>query len=957
MPLSLLIGRPNAGKTGVLYAIAAEAARTGVPTVLLPSEPDVTRARGDLVRDLHMVTVRVAQIDRYLSGLWEIHGDGRSHVTPIQRRALLKVAVERGPLPALTTSSITTGFTTVLERLAGVMQGPPQGAGEGIAGGIASTLRLYHGLLLSHGLVEIAEATRLLADRAENVVFDGPLLANRFDDLTAAQERFLVAAANAGADVWLALTNSPGSPATSATDGLLERLKPAASSVLSQEGNTSGSLEIDALASQLFVDGGSVPASGDVALSLAYGEEAEAERIAAEIIRANVDGIDHGRIAVIFRDTKRHYPALRRAFSEAGIPADFDVRLGFGETGFGRATLSLLDFCASGDRTSLVAFLGSRFSGMESRVASQLDASWRGLGPTAPPEAFLSALDRVGGGRRRFMRRAIDLARSGVTPENALDWKDLGGALLASAYGRGGGVLPAAALADAAAQRRFCEAVDDLAALASMDCEPFGFREVLAGSLVSLPVRERDGHVQLMDVERVRGRLFDCVIIGGLVAGEFPRIAAENLFSGQGLRGELMALGVDMPTDKGAAEERLLFYMAVTRARSRLVFSRQVADSDGRPLRSSSLLEQVLDLYGARNSEERSSVETRTLAFADLGVHSAAPDLARRALRTVVMSSSGGDIEAVRRARSRFQPGPELLTDPRVLADLASREVFAVTELEAYLQCPYSWFYGRHVRPESLDSDTEAQRRGTLAHRILASFYEGLSRELGIERVRPDSLGACLSYAERLANDLLAQQVPADGYRDRLLRQGVREMVLALIERDAVFLPEYEPAYQEWGFGGAGDAVDAVQFEGFLLRGRIDRIDVAGDRYVVLDYKSGKATKVASFEKEGVLQAPLYAEVVRRALGGNVVGTFYRSLSAREPVDQCRGVFDAGSLGGAELCDNDSKVPMHEAVESAARRAAEAVQGIRSGRIQREPLAQSSCKYCIARNWCSEAME
>lgn len=956
MPLSLVLGKPNAGKTGVLYSVAAERASISVPTVLLPSEPDVARARAELTHTRGLVTVRVEQIDRYLSGLWEIHGDGRALVTPIQRRALLRAAVERGPLPNLTTSAITSGFTSVLERLASVMQDPPAAAGESIAGGIAATLRLYHGLLVRHTLVEMAEATRILAERAGGIEFDGPLLANRFDDLTAAQERFLIAAAVSGAEVWLALTHSPGSPATAATDGLLGRLEPLATHIQVAVDEDPGSPEIDSLANTLFVDGGVVSASGDVALSFAYGEEAEAERVAAEVLAATSAEIDHGHIAVIFRDAKRHYSALRRAFAEAGIPADFDVRLGFGETGFGRAMLSLLDFGASGDRTSLVTFLGGRFSGVDSQVASRLDAQWRSLGPGEPPEAFLSALDRVGGGTRRFVRKAIDLTRSGVGVGNAGDWKELAGTILALGYGRDGSSLPAAALADAAAHRRFCAAVDDLAALAVLDCESIGLREVLAGSLVPLPVSERPGHVQVMDVERVRGRRFDCVIIGGLVAGEFPRATAESLFSGDGLKGELGDLGVDLPADKGAAEERLLFYLAITRARSRLVFSRQVADSDGRPLRSSSLLEQVLDLYGPRGSQERTAVQSRTLAFADLGMHSSAPDLPRRALRSVVMSSSGDDIEVVRRARTRFRTQEDRITDPRLLADLAGRGTFGVTELEAYVNCPYSWFYARYVKPDSLEGDTEAQRRGTLAHNILAAFYEGLARESGVERVTPECMDACLSRAESVAAEILSQQVAGIGYRDRLLCQGVTEMVLGLVRRDAVFLPGYTPVRLELGFGAGSGTIDPVGFGDFALRGRIDRIDVSGDRFVVIDYKTGKAVPVAEFEKRGVLQAPLYAEVVRRTLGGRIAGTFYRSLSARERTGLCRGAYDAELLAGSELCENDSVIPMNDVVDSAVHRATEAVEGIRSGRVQRRPLGDHSCAYCTARTWCPEVI-
>lgn len=954
MPLQLVTGRPNAGKTGILYEVAARASGAAVPIILLPSAPDVARARRDLVTDKSLVVLRVEQIDRYLAGLWEIHGDGRQIVTPIQRAALLRAAIAESGIHELTSSAATRGFGLMLERLASHLVSPPSTVGPGVAGKIADSLAMYHGLLAAHGLVELSEATGVLSDRAGDIRFEGPVIANRFDDLTAAQERFLLAIADSGADVWLALTGGTGDAATQATDALIERIARRAASVQVADGHPSASRELADLTKGLFAREASASASGDVMLSVAYGEEAEAERIVAEVVASMQEGIEPGQIAVIYRDTRRHYSALRRALADAGVPADFDVRIRFGETGLGRTVLALLEFAATGRRTHFVAFLGSGYAGLAANDVDRLDAMWRRQGTTEGFKSLIDGLERVDAAMRRMASSAVALAHAGVNAENAAEWKEMAGTLLAHGYGRTGTGLDTDAMVDAAAHRRLCEAIDDLSELDALKCDPLGLREVLVAAQVAVPLHERLGHIQVMDVERVRGRRFACVIIGGLTSGEFPRKQADGIFASGRLVDELTALGVEVPCDGGIAEERLWFYLAVTRASRRLVLSRQEADSDGRPLRGSSLLEELLEIYRPKAADEGGLPPSRVLAFADLGVHPSAPDLVRRALRTVAMSSVGRDIEQIGRAAQRAEASSDFISDARVLEYLANRDTFSVTELETYLQCPQSWYYGRFVRPEALEEDSDPLVRGNLAHKALWSFYDGLEAALGERRVTTENLEACLKHAGRVVDEIISRELGKGRLRDALMALEVRRLVCDLVTRDARYLPGYLPQLLEWSFGTGQDP--AVQFEGFALRGQVDRIDRAQDLLVVSDYKTGKVKPQARFEGEGVLQAPLYAEVARRLLGGKIAGSFYRGLGSRRSTERSRGMYDPGLVFGDELVSTDASAPIADIVASAITRAAGAAAGIRQGHIQREPLGEHSCKYCKTRSWCDKAL-
>ncbi|PKQ29846.1 MAG: hypothetical protein CVT60_03120, partial [Actinobacteria bacterium HGW-Actinobacteria-10] len=637
MALTLITGEPGAGKTGILYDVIRRESG-GVPVLLLPSVPDVARARVDLVRDKGLAGANIVQIDVFLATLWELHGDGRRLITALQRSAFLRAVAAAGILHEVTDSANTPGFLVLLERLVALQWSTPKVRGpKDLGRAIAETAKSYQEALQSHGLIELSQATSVLADRVDVSWFDGPVLANRFDDLTGPQERFLIQAASAGVDVHLAVAGYTGSRMVEATSDLIQRLEQAADSHVTPRSDRDCSAELAALERTLLVSQGGVGSSGDVRLSIAMGEEAEAERIAAEILDAASRGIPFGEMAVIYRETCRHHAALRRAFDRAGVPADFDLRVHFGETAFGRAVLALLEFGTTGSRSSLTAFLSSGYAGIRREDVDELDALWRRQ-PDISADEMVRDLERISSDTRRFVARATRLAAQGVTVTTAAAGKDLAGDLMAHSHGREAPTLGDKVYVDAQAHRKLCQAVDDIGLVGDMGLEQSGIRQVLSEARIALGGSGAVGRVQVMDVERVRGRSFDFVVIAGLTAGEFPRALDAGVYESEELRTRLKAQDIQIPRDGGLEAERLLFFMALTRARRVLVLSRQISDSDGRPLRPSILLEEVVAAYS-----DAQRLPERGLAFHDLGHHQDAPTSSRRALRTIALCAPAND--------------------------------------------------------------------------------------------------------------------------------------------------------------------------------------------------------------------------------------------------------------------------------------------------------------------------
>ena len=72
MPLTLVVGRPNSGKTGLLYDVVRGAVDEGrTPALVLPSRPDVRPVEREFAEHGPKLGVTIATLDDYIAGVWE----------------------------------------------------------------------------------------------------------------------------------------------------------------------------------------------------------------------------------------------------------------------------------------------------------------------------------------------------------------------------------------------------------------------------------------------------------------------------------------------------------------------------------------------------------------------------------------------------------------------------------------------------------------------------------------------------------------------------------------------------------------------------------------------------------------------------------------------------------------------------------------------------------------------
>ena len=529
MPLTLVTGRANAGKTGIIYGVLRRAMEDGRrPVLLLPTHPDLVRARAEF-GGRGLVGLEIAQFDGYLESLWDILGDGRRIVSHVERDVLLRRALAaETSANSLEISGNGRGLRRVLARL--VQRRAEEGAaiperteGPGVA--VVAVVRSYERLLTGRGLVEREEAFRLLVD-SEAIQLGDPLAVHRFSDLTTSQERFVTAAAGAGTDVWVSLLWEVGLPSAAAVEPLAARLAAAATIVPAPSGSYTSVPELARLERGIFAQPGPVAAEGSVDLVVAQGPDAEAVAIARTVADHIARGIRPEEIAVAFRDPARHVRVVRRALDRAGIPADYDVLVPAAGSPLGRALLHLWAFAAEGmSRVDLVAFLRTPFSGADPEAVDAMDVRWRagrisgGAVLLASLGACPAALSHV-----RLAQSLVDQPLDGVAVER---WREVADGLLASAYPGDTPLLCSDAALDARVHGALLAAVSSLAGLEG-EAHSEDVIESMREGLVAPGAVERAGRVQVMGMDRLRSRRFEAVVLGGLTASEFPQGEGER---------------------------------------------------------------------------------------------------------------------------------------------------------------------------------------------------------------------------------------------------------------------------------------------------------------------------------------------------------------------------------------------------------------------------------------------
>jgi hypothetical protein len=395
-----------------------------------------------------------------------------------------------------------------------------------------------------------------------------------------------------------------------------------------------------------------------------------------------------------------------------------------------------------------------------------------------------------------------------------------------------------------------------------------------------------------------------------------------------------------------------------------LFLVRQAATDDGSPLEESPFWHDAAAPF-LPDEVERATVR-RALSELTRPIEAAPTERERlRALArltadedavslALALAESNGWTRRLQRARRAFQRDTKL-RNAAVLAQLGGRSVFGATELERFVDCSSAWLMERVVDPKTIDAEADALLRGKVAHQTLYAFYSRLPKELGADRVTPETLEPALHFLDRCLEDAFASGVRIEigEVESAELREGLRRDLERFVRSEAESKLPFLPRRFELGFGTDRSAPELQRGlelgDGLFVSGKIDRIDIdpGSARGVVQDYKSGKGSFSArQIDLERRLQVPLYMLVLRDLAGIEPLGGVYRALSGSRAA---RGMLraeardDLPGFAGNDYLDEDA---FWGQVEAARGHALGAARRIRSGDVAHDPKGGECPAWC-----------
>ncbi|MCB9865746.1 MAG: PD-(D/E)XK nuclease family protein [Phycisphaerales bacterium] len=419
--------------------------------------------------------------------------------------------------------------------------------------------------------------------------------------------------------------------------------------------------------------------------------------------------------------------------------------------------------------------------------------------------------------------------------------------------------------------------LDDLgSALGAEVLDPADLAAIVEAGLAELTlglIPPTVDQVLVGSIERSRHPDIRVSILIGFNEGTFPALAAEDVVLNDEDRTALAAghVHVGVTRRQRVLDERMLAYVAVTRASAKLLITCALADEDGKPLRPSSYLgdlRRALPAMDERHIEEpaqsgqswplwtpRDLASALTLEFGRR-VAGAAVDAARR--------TKWNDVYAVARGTDNlrgvlghavqaliFENRAHLSTDA-VEAITNSPYTASVSELESYAACPFQRFarFGLRLRLRR-EADLKATDVGTVHHAILEDYLNDcIARDERFNDISDaDILPRLERCAEKVAGEL--QRLGETGSaRDAYLLQRSAHDLNAVVQsqRRVAAGGHFVPRAAERKYGFPNDPQSMAPLEiatprgrRVLVRGVIDRIDlaeVAGELIgVVVDYK------------------------------------------------------------------------------------------------------------------------
>ena len=413
---------------------------------------------------------------------------------------------------------------------------------------------------------------------------------------------------------------------------------------------------------------------------------------------------------------------------------------------------------------------------------------------------------------------------------------------------------------------------------------------------------------------------------------------------------------------------RQAFVEASRRARGRFVIERRLNNESADPTYPAAVVEEFVDCYrlDPTDAAEVDNKYALPPCFLESVIDRGEEKLYENASVSHDAQPLSAKVEKTRLDRIESDLSRSLIMLPRegkggkVVFD----PCFSASQIESYLECPQKWFALRRLRLDELDEGFGAVQMGDFSHNVFEAFYRGFQSEVA-PKVTPDSLGRAREIMEDVivkhAEEQYAMKpssnrlVPVDAFERRELEELGSKLV-SFLDREALLLPSFSPYALEFEI----PATNAVEYAGYRVMGKIDRIDVDDrGRAIIIDYKSSLSSDYDLYEsqkkggslQEGKVQTLVYAQALRRMLGLEIVGALYvgygRSPKVSGALDRSIEPAEVAGLR-AQTCvyRGDFGDEFSSLLDATEERIAVSLDRLMEGRIEARPSSPKACAYC-----------
>jgi len=739
----------------------------------------------------------------------------------------------------------------------------------------ADILNAYCLELAAAGAADKADLPLLAAEKINLKGFPYPgVVIDGFYDLPAAQKEFFAGIVNHAESAYAVIRENDGIQGLTGEEnefyGFIKAFQGAAEETP------------EAVPAQRFPSG--------ITVAKAMSREDEVRWQAEEILKLTGKGVEPERIIVTYPSMYGYYPYVKRIFGRFGIEYNTSYEQDLSAVPGVIAPVNLLQCVLEGyPRRRLVeTFTSPLFTAFSSQAGALLPSASRDAGIVAGEDEWKGLAERLSGETRRdgfyfgkkeeleAVCREVSLFISRSKPAELMSFKEF--AVFVSGLLVFAGYKPDADGVSKAFN-------DLLSAIKSYRGSGSGMKHKfkdLCKMFLDMLAKAKYGDkglnsgVKVLGILETRGVEAGHIFFGGLNDGEFPLRPKQEMVIPDRLRKELGLTSFD----RRIALQRFHFHRLLETPLDGIHLSYPAQDSD-RLLFPSNFLPADLQSF---NTEKNGGLSASRSTAASNGM---------------VKNLLDNRIALSEAALKGF--GPDMFIN--------------ITAFDAYIKCPYSFYLDRilKLKPfEEPDYEVDGASYGIIMH---AAMQEAVKPGL-----KP--LGGVRERLETALNERLKQERLSRFWKDFVSKRAM--CAAAAIEKAELKLAAEYPEVFSVEKKLSGELVPGL----LKVKGRVDRVDIDGRDFLVIDYKTGKnAGSVAGLTARlESLQLPLYAALLEKE---------FPAFKTRELA-----VFDLTEGRLVRVKTEDSGRLM----EAAVLKAQEIIKAVRSGDFPR--LKSAKCRFC-----------